>query len=373
MKETNFLQEGFRKPEIEKLDPYYYVCGGRYTYEELDEMTWEEFGLRRHGSMPSKLYKYYSNKEIDGINYSKEALENNTVYLQEIKKFDDNYDCMLSINIEEFARLRIAHYAKICGMEINEEWSYNRYVVELSTFLYNKMCGGIDLEQIFGIKQLSTQEDYRRNIFCLNLKNVFLSCEGQDNIWQTAFYKAISDEYADITKMMNRFRIACFTTSPYMINMWSNQYADNNQGFCIEYEIPDLSRRTDKLCNSLFPVIYSDARTDVLDRCLEYNEKELDAEYLSAIYKYGVLAKSKSMWKSQDEWRLVSCDNLLANDYNCKFYPITKVYLGVNMKNDQRREIIDICKRRGIPYVGVVRNNERYQMMECEKKCEECI
>ena len=87
MKETNFLQEGFRKPEIEKTDPYYYVCGGRYTYKELDEMTWEEFGLRRHGSMPSKLCKYYSNKVIDGINYSKEALENNTVYLQEIKKF----------------------------------------------------------------------------------------------------------------------------------------------------------------------------------------------------------------------------------------------------------------------------------------------
>ncbi len=102
MKETNFLQEGFRKPEIERLDPYYYVCGGRYTHEELDKMTWEEFGLRRHGSMPSKLYKYYSNKVIDGINYSKEALENNTVYLQEIKKFDDNYDCTLSINIEEF-------------------------------------------------------------------------------------------------------------------------------------------------------------------------------------------------------------------------------------------------------------------------------
>lgn len=55
--------------------------------------------------------------------------------------------------------------------------------------------------------------------------------------------------------------------------------------------MPDLSCRTDKLCNNLFPVIYSDARTDVLDRCLEYNEKEPDEEYLSAIYKYGVLAK----------------------------------------------------------------------------------
>ena len=199
MKETNFLQEGFRKPELEKTDPYYYVCGGRYTYEELDKMTWEEFGLRRHGSMPPKLYKYYSNKVIDGRNYSKEALENNTVYLQEIKKFDDNYDCTLSINIEEFARLRIMHYAKICGMEINEEWNYNRYVEALSGFLYNEMRGGTDLEQIFGSKQLSTEEDYRRNIFCLTLKTVFMSYEGQDNIWQTAFYKAISDEYADIT------------------------------------------------------------------------------------------------------------------------------------------------------------------------------
>ena len=171
-----------------------------------------------------------------------------------------------------------------------------------------------------------------------------MSCEEQDDIWQTAVYKAISDEYAD-----------------------------NNQGFCIEYEMPDIFHRTDELCTNLFPVIYSDARTGVLNKCLEYNEKELDAEYISVIYKYGVLAKSKSMWKAQDEWRLVSCDAMLADDYNCAFYPITRVYLGMNMKNDRRRVIIGICKRKGIPYVGVVRNNEKYQMMECEKLCEECI
>ena len=43
-----------------------------------------------------------------------------------------------------------------------------------------------------------------------------------------------------------------------------------------------------------------------------------------------------------------------------RIHSITRVYLGVNMNNAQRREIIDICNRRGIPYVGVVRNNERY-------------
>lgn len=116
-------------------------------------------------------------------------MENNTVYLQEIKKFDDCYDCTLSINIEEFARLRIEHYAEICGMKINQEWDYNRCVWEFSLFLYNKMHGGMDLEQIFGIKQLSTQEDYRQSIFRLTLKSVFMSCEGQDNICRLLFIK----------------------------------------------------------------------------------------------------------------------------------------------------------------------------------------
>lgn len=45
----------------------------------------------------------------------------------------------------------------------------------------------------------------------------------------------------------------------------------------------------------------------------------------------------------------------------------------MNMKNDQRKEIIEICKRKGIPYVGVVKKNEKYHMMECGKLCEECI
>lgn len=88
------------------------------------------------------------------------------------------------------------------------------------------------------------------------------------------------------------------------------------------------------------------------------------ARHLSVIYKYGVLVKSKSVWKMQDEWRSVLCDNMLADDYNCKFYPITRVYLGSNMQKDQRREIIEICKRKRIPYTGVVKSNEKYQMIE---------
>lgn len=257
-------------------------------------------------------------------------------------------------------------------MQVDEEWDYNKCAHEFSIFLFSKIHARIELEQIFDVDQLLTQQDYRRSIFCLKLKNYLFEHNDQENVWSAAFYEAIHNEYMDMIEVMDRFRVACFTTSPYMINMWSNQYADNNQGFCIEYEMPALMHRHDDLSSNLFPVIYSDARTAVLNKCLAVLDNEMDEEYLGSIYKFGVLAKSKSIWMGQDEWRLVSCDNMLADDYNCKFYPITKVYLGEKMPKDQRRAIIDICNRKGIPYVGVVRNNERYQMIECAKLCEEC-
>lgn len=370
--ENLWLFEGFRKPDPIQIDPHYYICGGRYTYDEIDSMSLQELYMRRIGSIPNKLYKYFSNKIIDGRNYSVEALENNTVYLQEIKKFDDSYDCTLSIKEEEFARIRIAHYAEICGMQTAEEWNYEKCANEFAIFLYNKIRAGIELEQVFGTDQLLTRQDYRQSVFCLKLKNYLFEHSDQEDVWSAAFYEAIHNEYLDMIEVVDKFRVACFTTSPYMINMWSNQYADNNQGFCIEYEMPALMHRRDDLSSNLFPVIYSDARTDVLNKCLTVLDNEIDQEYLGSIYKFGVLAKSKSVWMGQDEWRLVSYDNMLADDYNCKFYPITKVYLGEKMPKDQRRAIIDICNRKGIPYVGVIRNNERYQMIECAKLCEEC-
>ena len=40
------------------------------------------------------------------------------------------------------------------------------------------------------------------------------------------------------------------------------------------------------------------------------------------------------------------------------------------MPTDKRKELIDICKERKIPYVGVKKNTELFEMQECEMKCE---
>ena len=43
--------------------------------------------------------------------------------------------------------------------------------------------------------------------------------------------------------------------------------------------------------------------------------------------------------------------------FDVKFYPISKVYLGNRMSAIRRREIIDFCHKKGIPYVGVKRKS----------------
>ena len=142
MQEDIWLQEGFRRPEPKIIDPHYYICGGRYSYDEIEAMTWDEFTLRRNGCMPSKLYKYFPNTIYEGKNRSIQALENNTVYLEEVKKFDDNYDCTLSINEKEFARIRIAYYAENCGMKVATDWNYEKCAEEFADFLYQEIKKG---------------------------------------------------------------------------------------------------------------------------------------------------------------------------------------------------------------------------------------
>ena len=93
-------------------------------------------------------------------------------------------------------------------------------------------------------------------------------------------------------------------------------------------------------------------------------------EVLWPIYKYGLLAKSLD-WSYQNEWRLLSLDKMLADksDYNCSFMPISKVYLGAKMKDDEeRRKIAKICDEKGIPVTCVMPKQDEFIMQDCVRK-----
>ena len=122
---------------------------------------------------------------------------------------------------------------------------------------------------------------------------------------------------------------------------------------------------------NLFPVVYCKVRSDVTKRIVEAKDKEYTSDILWDIYSHGALRKSID-WAYQNEWRLLLPMGKNKADYNIKFYPITKVFLGNRMTMTKRKEIIDICKKRGISYVGVTRSQKTFEMQNCEVLCENC-
>ena len=107
------------------------------------------------------------------------------------------------------------------------------------------------------------------------------------------------------------------------------------------------------------------------NRIVEAKDEMYTDSILWDIYFHGALRKSID-WAYQNEWRLLLPMGKNKTDYNIRFFPITKVYLGNRMSAVERRKIIDICKRRGIPYVGVKRNPKAFEMQDCELMCENC-
>ena len=345
----------------------YYINNQVYSLEEIQSLSLQDYLALSQKNKPMKLYKYFPNLVENGRNYSIEALENNSVYLQSPINFDDPYDATVSIDVEEFAMNRIEYYASRCGYNLEPHWDYSKRIYEFSTYLYNQLLQGKTLHDILNVREKTDDlADITHSIFA-NQLNVKLIEHYKDNdAWQQAFYKAIHEQFLTLKKhLIGYFRVSCFTTTPYSMLMWSH-YADSHKGFCIEYEYPAYDERYKDLYANLFPVMYSEHRISVLEECIRHIDHPRDATVLYAIYKYGLLAKSID-WKYQNEWRLISLDDMLANDknYNCKFFPISKVYLGSKMLPEEKRGIINLCNKKGIPYMCLSLSSNKYELRDC--------
>jgi hypothetical protein len=352
-----------------------------YTKEQIVNLTFEQWAIERISNMPQRLFKYYRNivDEETKRNYSLEALENNTVYLQSPDKFDDIYDCSIVFDEHEFSFARLKYYAKLCGFDI-EEKDYWKYMYLLSVNIYKAVAKfqsqGMRLEDalktVFHVCEDGSSIDMTHTMFALKMCIALHENSNRKEAWQVAFANALNLEVNHIRKTLSEnFRVSCFSTSPYLNRMWASQYANNHKGFCIEYEVPEYTKENAQLFHNLFPVIYTDVRTSVLPECLKYMEDKEDERLIEKIYKYGVLTKSAD-WKDQDEWRLVSMGNLLAENYNCQFFKIRKVYLGNRMQKEERQRVIEICKRKGIKYTGIIHKQDTYGLADCPGVCDQC-
>ena len=336
-------------------------------------MGYNEFSYQSRLSVPLKLYKYFPNKVTEDnerpVNYSIQALKNNTVYLQSPIQFDDCYDSDISIDFPVYEKIALIEYCRRCGIFINSELSTNEVGNLFLDAIVKSLNEHRNYENIFSVKPETEIENLENEIFC---KSLFLEMQKTIDLGQ-ALSRIILKEYSDLLKKLkSTFRVSCFATDPFSQLMWGGSYADEHRGFCLEYTVlPNNTEYTDIFYN-LFPMIYCKTRKDISEKIVAMKGKDVSFESLWNIYFYGALRKSID-WAFQNEWRLLlPLKNEKEADYNVKFFPITKVFLGNRMPTDKRKELIDICKEKNIPYVGVKKNKDLFEMQECEMKCEDC-
>lgn len=356
---------------VSLVNSYCIVNGAVMTLEEIQDMGCNEFGLRAKINMPIKLYKYFSNKENDQqVNYSVQALENNTVFMQAPSEFDDVYDSDISLDYYEYERLRLIEYCSRCQINISDTLSTQEIGNALIEALCQSFSSTKDFYAAFKKQPTSEIERLSNEHFVLSLH-----LELNNNVdFGDALSKIIRKDFEDYSlKLKNTFRTSCFATTPYSQLMWGGSYADCHKGFCVEYSILPNDENYHDVYYNLFPMIYCKVRPNMTERLVKLQDTEMTEEGLWDIYLHGALRKSID-WAYQNEWRLLlpmRCENIF--DYNVKFFPITKVFLGNRMSIENRRKIIDICKKRNIPYIGVTRNPNIFEMQDCTIKCEDCI
>lgn len=350
---------------------YCVVNGAIIKLDEIQNMGCREFGLRSKLNMPPKLYKYFPNKIDDqaGINYSLQALRNNTVFMQSPSNFDDVYDSDISIDFFQYEKLRLIEYCLRCGISIDKTQSTQEIGDEFVKLLHSSLCSTGNLNSVFSKKPDSEIEKLSNENFLLSLE---IELRNGNDLGKATNAVICSEFQSYSSQLKNVFRTSCFSTTPYSQLMWGGAYADCHRGFCLEYTILPNNSEYQNVYQNLFPMIYCKMRPDMTERIVKAKDKKLDEDILWDIYLHGALRKSID-WLFQNEWRLLLPMNSKdISDYNVLFFPITKVFLGNRMPRQNREEIIEICHSKEIPYVGVMRNPYRYEMQDCSIQCEKC-
>lgn len=370
---TDFISAG-RQFAPEFLMSCCIINGSVLRLDEVQSMGCTEFGLRSRLNMPLKLYRYYPNRwskneEEQDVNYSHIALKNNTVFLQSPTEFDDVYDSDITIDFVEYEKQRLIEYCRRCQLTAEKDWTIQELGDALTKALwqgYNKTgC----LNGAFSLPAASELELLSNQLF----SNRVLVEFQKTNDFGVSVSNAIRNEYVEYCNYLKTiFRTTCFATTPYSQLMWGGAYGDCHKGFCVEYTVLPNEPKYAEVYSNLFPMVYCKVRPDMTERIVAAKDRMITEETLWDLYFHGALRKSID-WAFQNEWRLLlPLRKSSSEDYNVPFFPITKVYLGNRMQPRQRKEIIDICKEREIPYVGVKRNPVLFEMQDCEVLCEEC-
>lgn len=267
---------------------------------------------------PVILYRYRPNRQ-----YELDALEKDEIYLSRICDFDDQMDTFPLLAPEEIE--------KVIDSQCVEQ-NIRMLIEESSPGLTDKE---IDRQCSLVLKAFASERylDFKRQVI------------------ETVLQRA--------GELRKRLRCACFTEAKESEKMW-NEYANNGEGFCLEYQLSNCIYECECECDSacdmtlvtsLLPVVY-DGQANV------YNQSHVLAGYYDGwpfpsgeehLVKLIMALHKRPQYSQEREWRLLAedCGGCKGNVF--LRIPPSKIILGFRCSNDMRFQLRKIAEKRGIP------------------------
>jgi len=294
-------------------------------YFAQDVKTMSEALELKQRYIPGKLYRY---RTLNNLNFIKEEICDGKIFLAHPKDLNDPFDsCSVlahnvpkvyfgnKANFQEQFRGKIPE-KEFCDIFKSEEW-------------YEKMMLYVALESVGS----GREQDLKNAMDYAVMKQI----EQLNN--------AVSD------MVRNSASLACFTETNTNLPMW-NHYAQGHTGICLEYDtkcIEDIY-----ITNRLFPVIYTKKLPDGVKILT-------DKEHSKYHFMEHFLIHKLNDWRYEQEWRLIfdagswyySLEQIpeeyWSNGKQIMFIKPSRIFLGVQVKEENEKKIREWGKQLGIP------------------------
>ena len=279
-------------------------------------------------SFPQYLYKY---RPLDIFTF--DMLENRYVYLCPAEKLDDPSECKVDLSVRDLFEVEKGLIKFKCvDMILN---MIRPYTTENNFQIVRNIV----------FRTVTPNGMVRRN-FLLDA-----SCEIQELVPEidTAplinFLGSIPEKLLSLAyHARQKMGICSLSELKNSEEMWNN-YADGEKGYCIEYDLKGYEN-----INLLFPVVYQDNR----ETNIVINMVAAFIGQMVVGMSYGQIAADRSQfmrmfltkdtkWAYQKEWRLLGDAN-----YKLSAPSIHAIYLGKNMDDQNKKQMIDYCQARNI-------------------------
>ncbi len=249
------------------------------------------------------IFKYRDWKDLN----HKKILLNLELYFNKPSDFNDPFDCQITPN-----------YKSLLNERNKQE------------FIYGEFCR---------FKQLPEMSTITWEYFKTKYEEHF---EKPDYFFREC-------ELNDLRFIDQRYGVASFSTIWNSILMWSH-YGNKHQGFCVGFDEEKFIKSRKYMNGGL--VQYKNEFPDI-----EPNNK-YDIESL-----FKVTHNKAEHWKYEKEYRIVKLikyENDRIDSFPKEF--IHEIILGLEISNDDRKEILDFSKTNNIPLYQIIKKDREFRI-----------